>query len=129
MVWEERWSRSKNRVYYLNLDTKESQWEKPEGVDIKPLDQSDGPKQIRASHLLVKHKDSRRPSSWKEEKVTRTKEEAIEMVKAFRERITSGEIGFEALAKQESHCSSASKGGDLGRFGRGQMQPPFENAA
>ena len=28
---------------------------------------------VRASHLLVKHRDSRRPSSWKEPAVTRTK--------------------------------------------------------
>ena len=28
---------------------------------------------VRASHLLVKHRDSRRPSSWKEPTVTRTK--------------------------------------------------------
>ena len=28
---------------------------------------------VRASHLLVKHRDSRRPSSWKEPTVTRSK--------------------------------------------------------
>ena len=28
---------------------------------------------VRASHLLVKHRDSRRPASWKEERVTRTR--------------------------------------------------------
>jgi hypothetical protein len=27
---------------------------------------------VRASHLLVKHRDSRRPSSWKEANITRT---------------------------------------------------------
>lgn len=27
---------------------------------------------VRASHLLVKHRDSRRPSSWKETNITRT---------------------------------------------------------
>ena len=27
---------------------------------------------VRASHLLVKHRDSRRPSSWKEPNITRT---------------------------------------------------------
>ncbi len=31
------------------------------------------PVQVRASHLLVKHRDVRRPSSWKEPTVTRTK--------------------------------------------------------
>merc|ERR1719197_2224866 len=30
-VWEERWSRSKNRPYYYNRETKESQWDAPEG--------------------------------------------------------------------------------------------------
>ena len=36
--------------------------------------------QVRASHILVKHRESRRPSSWKEEKITRTKEEALEIL-------------------------------------------------
>ena len=35
------------------------------------------PAKVRASHLLVKHKDSRRPSSWREENITRTKEDAL----------------------------------------------------
>lgn len=42
------------------------------------------PTQVRASHLLVKHAGSRRPSSWKEERVTRSQEEALQMVKSFR---------------------------------------------
>ena len=35
---------------------------------------------VQASHLLVKHRDSRRPSSWREDKITRTKEEALEIL-------------------------------------------------
>mmetsp|Transcript_28504 Transcript_28504/g.62740 ORF Transcript_28504/g.62740 Transcript_28504/m.62740 type:complete len:113 (+) Transcript_28504:268-606(+) len=84
--------------------------------------------QVRASHLLVKHKDSRRPSSWKEPTVTRSQEEALEMIKAFRTQITEGHVDFATLASQESHCGSHSQGGDLGWFGRGQMQKPFEDA-
>ena len=32
------------------------------------------------------------------------------------------------MAQTYSDCSSAKRGGDLGFFGRGQMQPSFENA-
>jgi NIMA-interacting peptidyl-prolyl cis-trans isomerase 1 len=78
--------------------------------------------------LLVKHRDSRRPSSWKQEKITRTKEEALEMLRGFRSAIASGEVGFAELASRESDCGSAKRGGDLGLFGRGQMQKPFEDA-
>eukprot|EP01111_Echinosteliopsis_oligospora_P007096 TRINITY_DN2170_c0_g1_i1.p1 TRINITY_DN2170_c0_g1~~TRINITY_DN2170_c0_g1_i1.p1 ORF type:complete len:252 (-),score=50.63 TRINITY_DN2170_c0_g1_i1:47-754(-) len=85
--------------------------------------------EVRCRHLLVKHRDSRRPSSWKSEKITRTKEEAIDMVTQYRQRITSGQISFEDLARTESDCSSSRDGGDLGVFGRGQMQKPFEDAS
>ena len=84
---------------------------------------------VRASHLLVKHRDSRRPSSAKEPNVTRSKQEALQMLAAFQQRLISGEVAFAELAARESHCSSASRGGDLGIFGRGKMQKPFEEAA
>ena len=87
-----------------------------------------GPVTVRASHLLVKHAGSRRPSSWKEPVVTRSLSEAREMVAAFRDRIARGTITFDQLASTESHCSSARAGGDLGVFGRGQMQRTFEDA-
>jgi peptidyl-prolyl cis-trans isomerase NIMA-interacting 1 len=35
---------------------------------------------------------------------------------------------FMDIAKTESDCSSAQRGGDLGLFGRGQMQKSFEDA-
>ena len=43
--------------------------------------------------------------------------------------IVSGESTFEELASQFSDCSSAKRGGDLGPFGRGAMQKPFEDAS
>lgn len=65
--------------YYLNIYTKDSQWDRPD----KPAEpvSSSGPDQVQCSHLLVKHNESRRPSSWREEKITRSKEEAIELIK------------------------------------------------
>ena len=87
------------------------------------------PSQVRASHLLVKHKDVRRPSSWKEPVITRSKEDALAMIQAFQQQLANDQAEFGALAAVESHCSSAKRGGDLGWFGRGQMQKPFEEAA
>lgn len=50
------------------------------------------------------------------------------MVEDFLQRIKEGE-SFSELAGKYSDCSSYKKGGDLGKFGRGQMQKPFEDAA
>lgn len=80
--WEVRHSNSKNLPYYFNSAEKVSRWEPPQGTDTDMLKHymathhSAGPQhgagsgalegKIRAAHLLVKHRDSRRPSSWRE---------------------------------------------------------------
>ncbi|CAI9716376.1 putative peptidyl-prolyl cis-trans isomerase dodo [Octopus vulgaris] len=121
--WEKRISRKSGKEYYINLCTKKSQWYRP----TKPAEETE--EVVQCSHLLVKHKDCRRPSSWRQEKIERTKEEAITILKGYLEQIESGEAGFSELATQYSDCSSAKNKGDLGLFGRGQMQKPFEDAA
>lgn len=78
---------------------------------------------------MIKHKDVRRPASWKQDPITRTKEEAIEILKGHQKRIQNGEVSLGELALTESDCSSHKRNGDLGFFERGQMQPPFENAS
>lgn len=139
-----RHSRSRNLPYYYNAETGTSSWEPPAGSDSEKLKEymakhfsdlqqsedhkPDGDK-IRASHLLIKHKDSRRPSSWKEANVTRTKEEAMSIILGHEARIRSGATTLSDLAVSESDCSSARRGGDLGYFGRGEMQKEFEDAA
>ena len=60
--------------------------------------------------------------------ITRTKEDAMHIIKGYEARIKNGEKLGE-LAKSESDCSSARKEGDLGYFGRGDMQKEFEEAA
>lgn len=87
---------------------------------------------VSCRHILVKHKDSRRPSSWKSDDITRTKEEAIEKIEKFSKDVKAAddlEKAFMALAKKESDCNSYKRGGDLGKFGKGKMQKPFEEAA
>ena len=74
----------------------------------------------------------RSPASWKDpqgvEIKTRSKSDAIERLKGFRQQIVDKKSSFAELAKQESDCGSAANGGDLGEFGRGAMQKPFEDA-
>ncbi|XP_057964654.1 peptidyl-prolyl cis-trans isomerase Pin1 [Malania oleifera] len=87
---------------------------------------------VRASHILVKHQGSRRTASWKDPqgdviKAT-TRDSAVAQLKAIRDDIVSGKAKFADVASGHSDCSSAKRGGDLGYFGRGQMQKPFEEA-
>ncbi|KAI0213676.1 putative peptidyl-prolyl cis-trans isomerase dodo [Lamellibrachia satsuma] len=122
--WDVRTSRSTGQTYYLNKYTNESQWDKPAGPAERQAQD-----QVQCCHLLVKHRDSRRPSSWRQEKITKSKEEAMEELLEFRKTIVAKEKTFDELASEYSDCSSAKRGGDLGLFGRGQMQKPFEDAA
>ncbi|XP_051146813.1 peptidyl-prolyl cis-trans isomerase Pin1-like [Andrographis paniculata] len=88
--------------------------------------------QVRASHILIKHEGSRRKSSWRDPEGSRisatSRDEAVTQLKTIRDDILSGKAKFEDVASRISDCSSAKRGGDLGPFGRGQMQKPFENA-
>lgn len=102
----------------------------------KAEESSKGPSEVRCSHILVKHNKSRRPASWKNPNITISKEEALKQLQRLRERVEreaketgSLEKAFASVASSESDCSSARKGGDLGFFGRGAMQPAFEKAA
>ncbi|KAL7626485.1 peptidyl-prolyl cis-trans isomerase Pin1 [Parahypoxylon ruwenzoriense] len=142
--WEVRHSNSKNVPYYFNAIDKISRWEPPSGTDteklkkymaihhstsnqVPPSGRPEG--KIRAAHLLVKHRDSRRPASWRENEITRTKEEAMDIIRAHEQKIKDGSISLGELAMSESDCSSARKRGDLGYFGKGDMQKEFEEAA
>lgn len=84
---------------------------------------------VRVLHILVKHAGSRRPASWREPKITRTKDEAYFRIRHYRKLVEKKEASFEDVAARQSDCSSAQKGGDLGWFGPGQMMKPFEEAS
>ena len=141
--WTVRYSKSKSLPYYFNTSTSTSQWEPPHSTDANLLKQymsttftaptptpGSAPEgKIRAAHLLVKHCNSRRASSWKQAVITRTPEEAREILEGYQKRIEAGEVSLGELAASESDCSSARKRGDLGYFGRGEMQKEFEEAA
>ena len=71
------------------------------------LDKFKSGEQVKASHILVK-----------------SEQEAKDILAQLK-----GGASFEELAKAKSADTSASKGGDLGWFGKGNMVPAFEKAA
>ena len=77
------------------------------------------PGRIRARHILIKLKP---------EASNADRDAALKRLAEMRKKVDSGS-DFEALARENSEDSSASKGGDLGYFQRGQMVKPFEQAA
>jgi peptidyl-prolyl cis-trans isomerase C len=78
--------------------------------------------QVRASHILLMYAGSQRSTA------TRSKAEAHGQIAALKSQVDAG-ADFAELARQNSDCPSARRGGDLGAFGRGQMVGPFEDAA
>lgn len=143
--WEVRHSKSRNLPYYFNAANSDSRWEPPQGTNSDKLalymathHSTDNPSsttsstkgnKIRTSHLLIKHAGSRRPSSWKDPVITRSKDEATSILLTHEARIRAGGVTLGEIAVTESDCSSARKAGDLGFFGRGEMQKPYEDAA
>ncbi len=77
------------------------------------------PDQVRARHILI---DTQGLES--EDAVAEAKQRA----EGIRQEIIDGS-DFGEMAQEHSEGPSASRGGDLGLFGRGQMVPPFEEAA
>ena len=78
--------------------------------------------QVRAAHILLKHTGSRNPhDSYRNKPVTRSKQDAIEGITQVRSQIQSQD-DFVRIAQEISECRSAANGGDLGFFGRGDMQ-------
>ena len=74
---------------------------------------------VSASHILIKFEDG------DDDAAKAAKRERID---GLRKQLLEG-ADFAELAQANSDCPSASSGGDLGPFGRGQMVPAFEDAA
>lgn len=74
----------------------------------------------RASHILIKVDDY----------ATEAQMRAIEKkLETIRGRALAGETTFEELARAHSQDGSAASGGDLGWFGKGELDPTFEKVA
>lgn len=73
----------------------------------------------RASHILILLDElaSKRDVAQAKERLVR-----------LRERITAGEVTFEAMAREHSADPTGAAGGDLGWFSKGSLDPSFETA-
>lgn len=74
------------------------------------------PEMVSASHILIRGKTEAELK------------DALEKIQHVKKLIDSNELSFEEAARKYSSDGSASKGGDLGQFGKGQMVVPFEQA-
>ncbi len=97
------------------------------------------PSLVRASHILLKHRDSRKPVSHRGP-ITRTREEAREgvlkqlhLLDEVKAKSSDGSdelrSRFAEIASGMSDCTSSKRGGDLGPFDFKTMQPKFSEAA
>lgn len=89
---------------------------------------------VMVLQLLRKHKECKKASSWREANISCSKEDAQKVLQSFRQALGAVEgsqrrAKFEALARENSDCKSAKKGGLLDPFERGMMNKTFENAA
>jgi peptidyl-prolyl cis-trans isomerase C len=77
------------------------------------------PERVEAAHILV---------SFEEEETDETRAAKKAKIEALKKQLDEG-ADFAELAKAESKCPSAERGGELGAFGREQMVPEFSEAA
>jgi parvulin-like peptidyl-prolyl isomerase len=97
--------------------------------DLEPLPEprqkAGEPDTIHARHILVMHEGSQA----KPDKVTRTREEAMERAKECLQRLRAG-ADFTAMVEEYSDEPGAiERGGDLGDFRRDTMVKSFSDAA
>ena len=93
-----------------NEEVREFYEENPERFEM--------PASATASHILIGFDDNESDAG---------KADKLEEIKVIRKKILSG-ADFEEMARKHSTGPSAEKGGNLGRFPRGRMLEPFDEA-
>jgi len=96
---------------------------KPLSDLIEDIPAEKGPEEIAASHILISYKGAERSEA------ERTKAKAEALAKEVLRKVRAEGADFAELARQYSDGPTKEKGGDLGTFKRGKMDPAFEKAA
>lgn len=82
---------------------------------------------VEARHILIRFKGSPVPVREGQEELT--EEQALAKAQDLRKQIVGGADFGELAKKHSDDTGSGANGGNLGTFSRGQMVPPFEQAA
>jgi peptidyl-prolyl cis-trans isomerase SurA len=90
-----------------------------------PATAEEPPEELSAAHILVMHKESQQAPP----EITRSKEEALALIKEIAAKAKAEGGDFAALAKEYSDCPSGAEGGNLGNFPPDAMVPAFSQAA
>ncbi|MFP4029265.1 MAG: peptidylprolyl isomerase [Candidatus Brocadiia bacterium] len=90
---------------------------------VKDKPKEEAPDEIAARHILISHKEAEKSDT------ERTRAEAKTLAKKVLSEAKREGADFAKLAREYSDGPTAEKGGDLGTFGKGQMDPAFEKAA
>ena len=127
-AWELSISDAEGEIYSINLPDEAAQRQWLEAIESRSRPQDIG----RATHILLKHQNSRRLASWRdpdgEQIKQRTQAEATRMLLSWKAAIDLGTQEISELARDHSDCDTAEQGGDLGWFAAGYMQQEFEDA-
>ena len=112
-------------AYKRELATKDYAETQIDEEDIEKYYEEKAIGDIKASHILIK---SDATDDMTDEEKEEAEEKALETAKKIIKKLDKGEK-FEDLAEEYSDDSSASDGGNVGYFNRGDMVSEFEEAA
>ncbi len=113
--WKTVIYRLTSKIYYFNSLTKKTHHPN----ELK----------VRISHIIIKHKESKKPFPWQSYGIKKSKEDSLKLITHLRKKALTGEADFKDLAKDYSDCSSAGDGGDLGYIYMNELQKEFEDTA
>jgi len=96
---------------------------KPLADLVEDLPAEESPEEVAASHILISYNGANRSEA------TREKAEAKTLAEEVLAKARADGADFAELARQYSDGPTKEKGGDLGTFKKGAMDPAFEKAA
>jgi parvulin-like peptidyl-prolyl isomerase len=114
--------RHQSWVYELSSWKAESM---TKGFDQLVEDDDGKPEKVTASHILIPYQGAQNAAA----DLTRTQDEARKLAEDLHAQVLADPAQFADLARANSSCPSAEKGGDLGEFAFEAMAKPFSEAA